>query len=198
MAIEYTAKQIVNDSPNITVFHLYKLLNYDGAGNNLYFCDLDEDYTHTDSNTYKAIPIKLSDITQSDDGKLNDATLAIGNADRAMEYYILNYELVGKLVEVIFVYDLNGTKQTQSFVFEITNIKTNEEIATFTLGIGLDVLKQVFPRRKVFSNHCMWKFKSTECGYTGIATTCTKTYQGCHNRNRFGGFPSVKGTMIWI
>lgn len=198
MAVEYTAKQIANSNSSVVVFHLIRLINYDGAGNNLYFCDLDEDYTHTDSNTYKAIPLQIGEITQGDDGKLNDIPLAVGNVDRAIEYYILQYELSGKEVAIETVYQIGENKSSQIFTFNIKGIKANEDVATFTLGIGFDILKQTLPRRKVFANHCMWRFKSSECGYSGSATTCDKTYNGCKIKPNFGGFPSIQGTMIWI
>ncbi len=46
-------------------------------------------------------------------------------------------------------------------------------------------------------NFCIWKYKSTQCGYTGALATCTRTLDGTNgceahnNQVRFGGFPGI-------
>lgn len=61
--------------------------------------------------------------------------------------------------------------------------------------------------QKTLSNYapsCRWKvFKGTECGYSGSATTCDRSYQRCvdlGNQANFGGFrwlPSIQDKPIW-
>ena len=49
---------------------------------------------------------------------------------------------------------------------------------------------------RTVGHKCPWVFKGTECGYSGILTSCNKLYSdagGCSGRSnlhRFGGFPS--------
>ncbi len=56
---------------------------------------------------------------------------------------------------------------------------------------GLDPTARRIPER-VYSQLCTWKFKSTECGYTGSEfTVCNKTFANCTARARthsFNGF----------
>ena len=61
--------------------------------------------------------------------------------------------------------------------------------------------------QRTLSRHsasCRWKkFKGTECGYSGSATWCDRTYARCQalgNAANFGGFrwlPSIIGKEIW-
>jgi hypothetical protein len=42
--------------------------------------------------------------------------------------------------------------------------------------------------------HCGFEFKSKQCGYRGVVTSCDKTFEDCKrlgNVVRFGGFPAV-------
>ena len=45
-----------------------------------------------------------------------------------------------------------------------------------------------------YAQLCTWRFKSPQCGYTGGATSCNKTFTNCQShgcQHRFNGFPSV-------
>jgi len=67
-------------------------------------------------------------------------------------------------------------------------------------GVGLTLsrwmLSQVpAPRDRFIRTRCRWVFKSVQCGYVGVLTTCNKAFDdadGClgrANQDRYGGFP---------
>jgi hypothetical protein len=53
------------------------------------------------------------------------------------------------------------------------------------------------------SSSCQWTFKGTECGYSGEAGWCDKSYDRCKklsNPDNFGGFrflPEIAEKEIW-
>lgn len=70
-------------------------------------------------------------------------------------------------------------------------------------GLEIDLVTRA-NRASTLSNRrvgskCPWTFKGTECGYSGVETTCNKLYDdtgGCSgrsNQHRFGGFPDRAG-----
>lgn len=91
--------------------------------------------------------------------------------------------------------------------------KTGEtaEAVEFELASAMDFQGVQLPRRQIIANHCPWRYRSAECGYTGppvsdefdIITTdaardkCGKRLQSCKLRFGengelpFGGFPAA-------
>ncbi len=85
------------------------------------------------------------------------------------------------------------------------------EAMEFELSSALDFNGVELPRRQIIANNCPWRYRSTECGYTGppvadeydIITTdaakdkCGKRLQSCklrfgaNNPLPFGGFPAA-------
>jgi phage-related protein len=74
-----------------------------------------------------------------------------------------------------------------------TGTTADEKWVSFTLGAP-SPFRVRFPRNRILKDYCRWRFKSTECGYSGGETTCDKTLAQCRLRSnsaRFGGFPGV-------
>lgn len=67
----------------------------------------------------------------------------------------------------------------------------------FDLKSELDLRGVKLPRRLILKNVCQWKYKGTECGYTGSLIACDKSLAACKahfgasNPLPFGGFPGV-------
>lgn len=88
------------------------------------------------------------------------------------------------------------------------SVETNE-IVEFELGPAMDVTGVMLPRRQIIQNICPWKYRSSECGYTGTnyfdandvsvgslaLDVCGKRLGSCKTRFGlyaelpFGGFP---------
>ena len=106
---------------------------------------------------------------------------------------------------------------TQEFPLDVFFIerKTAENALTITwqLASVLDLEGLLLPKRIITQNYCQWKYRSSECGYTGgpvaesddtptsnpLLDVCGKRVQSCQLRfpNQslpFGGFPgAIKG-----
>ena len=133
-------------------------------------------------------------------GKMPSVTLTISNADRTMEGYINKGEgFIGDEVRLIIVYagDLT-TDPAIDEVFAIKSVEITSEFASFTLGIPNPLLEP-FPSVIYNRRICRFKFKESDCGYSGGDTTCEKTMTDCiskSNQDRFGGFPGIPGSFF--
>ena len=86
-------------------------------------------------------------------------------------------------------------------IFYIDSYTADQNNVEFTLTGKFDVLGVDLPARRYSRNYCAWKFKSAECGYSGVEITCNKTKQRCkqlNNYQRFGAFPSVPTRRIYV
>jgi len=154
-----------------------------------------------DGNVYERSAIKHSELTQSTDGKINDVTLTVGNADRVIQYLIETYDLIKKPIRILEIFE--GVDECISHTYTIKAAKTKKDSAIFTLSIGFDFLKLEVPARKVSSRICGWDFKGTDgaCGYAGPDTTCDHTWEDCKakgNVSRIGCFPGVINERIYF
>jgi len=88
------------------------------------------------------------------------------------------------------------------------------EVVEFELTAGTDVAGVMLPRRQIIQNLCQWRYRGTECGYTGTNyfqqddtqtpnpndDKCGKRVSSCKARFGetselpFGGFPAA-GTI---
>lgn len=189
-----------NASANKPIF-LYTIHDYDGADGNLYFAEHDADVVF-DGVTYSKFPIKHEFTTENTQNQIDAVSLSVANVSRLIEAYLMNYDLRGKKVDIIMVWanrlDDADSKIVSSYYID-TYIATEQSV-TFTLSSKFDLLDVPLPARTCLRNYCSWKFKSTECGYSGAETICNKTMQKCRelsNQLRFGGFPSVPTDRIY-
>lgn len=149
-------------------------------------------------NEYIAIPFELDLISETSKGEIPRVELRISNVTRVlqpyMEYY---YGAVGQPVKIITVHtdNLDSDYSDLELEFEIVGTEATAEWLTVHLGIPNPMNKR-FPKEKYVANHCNWRFRSPQCGYTGEAQFCDRTYETCkrlRNTRRFGGFRGLKG-----
>lgn len=101
------------------------------------------------------------------------------------------------LVSIVSVQPDNTTAVMDfSEIFEVVSAGANDFVVNFEIGAENPLVK-VFPQRRQMRDRCPYRFKSTECGYTGSATSCDLTLtgdNGCRvkgNQARFGGYPAI-------
>ncbi len=196
-----TAQNQVLTAEELVTFYLYEL-EYDPMEEPLRWTNWDVAVTY-DGKTYEPQSIKHTEISQSSDGKLNDVTLTIGNLDRQIQYYIEQYNLMGKKVTIRHILadkdaSIKGDLRT---VFTIKGAKTNRSTAAFTLSVGIDFVKAQVPARRMFARFCSHQFKDENCRYSGTQTTCSKTFSECKrkgNIRNFGGFPAILNERIYF
>jgi len=170
--------------------------------------------------TYEPLPILAAGYERSTTGQVAQPSLTVANVLGTFTQVISSLDdMVGAKVtrrRTLGKY-LDGEPQadpTQEFPLDIFFIerKTAENALTISwqLASVLDLEGLSLPRRIVTQNYCQWKYRSSECGYTGgpVATVndtptsnpsldiCGKRVQSCQLRfsNQslpFGGFPGA-------
>jgi lambda family phage minor tail protein L len=183
-----------NAEVNKPIF-LYVIYNWDGASNNLYYTNHKTNITYN-GQVYTKFPGTHEAIGENTTGEIDTVRFTLGNATRVIGYYLENYEWRGKKVSIIQVFadKLDDASANITDTYYIDSYSTTKEGATFILTSKFDILNVVLPARRYSRNYCGWKFKSTECGYSGAETECNKTLARCRilsNSERFGGFPSI-------
>lgn len=178
-------------------------------------------------NVYTAFPVKASGFEFNGQGQSPRPALLVSNIAGAITALVLQYEdIVGAKVTRIrtlakyldavnFPGGVNPSADpTAEFprdIFYVDRKSTESpEVVEFELAAAMDVTGVMLPRRQIIQNVCPWKYRSTECGYTGtnyfdaddVATTvgndvCGKRLTSCQARFGqyaelpFGGFPAA-------
>jgi lambda family phage minor tail protein L len=175
--------------------------------------------------TYAAYPIEAEGFELTAKGAIPRPTMRIANANSAISALLLVYNpLQAKVTRirtckkfldaVNFTGGTNPTADpTAKFEDEIWYIdrvaNENPQLVEFELTSKLDLTNLALPRRQVLE-HCPWRYRGAECGYTGRryfdlndkATNaandqCGKRYSSCAKRFTsgnlpFGGFPGAR------
>lgn len=135
---------------------------------------------------------------KAESGKQPEVTLSINDYTQTIQGYMQEYGGgVGSNVTLAIVRG-DALDQPAEIVeyFQIVGASAAAYDATFQLGAENAVMK-TFPRRRQHRDFCQWRFKSAECGYTGVLTTCDlglQTSNGCtahSNTINFGGYPGL-------
>lgn len=186
---------------------LYTVYNYDGAGNNRYFAEADEDiwfrtvYYLTDvegnhlydvegnrlcvdydaGQTYTRFPITFDRISENTRGEIDQMRVTVSNISRLIQSDLEAYDLEKCRVSIktVFYEYLDDTNVVIEDIFYIDSYTADEKDVVFTLSSKFDILDISLPLRKYTRNSCPWKFKGTECGYAGSETSCSRLLSRC-------------------
>ena len=167
-------------------------------------------------NTYTRLPVKAEGFEYSNTGTLPRPTLTISNLDGTMTTLLLlvnattpGNDLGGATVKRIRTLKkyLDGETAADphaKFPDEIWYVdrkaSENRDSVSFELASKFDLAGVMIPKRQIIANICQWKYRSTECGYTGsiyfdandnnvatlAADVCGKRVSSCNAR--FGQF----------
>lgn len=143
--------------------------------------------------TYQSFPFKADVIKSSDDGKIPTVNLLVSNVDKILMPYVEAFSgMVSSKVVLYTVnsYNLGDNYSDLTMTFSILSSSISNEWITFSLGAP-SPLRKKFPPDRYLATSCSWEFKSIECAYAGVDTTCTRRYSDCVNKgndSRFGGF----------
>ena len=134
-------------------------------------------------NSYVRLPIKADGFEYSNTGTLPRPTLTISNLDGVMTTLLLlvnattaGNDLGGATVKRIRTLKkyLDGEAAADphaKFPDEIWYVdrKANEsrDSVSFELASKFDLAGVMIPKRQIIANICQWRYRSTECGYTG-------------------------------
>jgi lambda family phage minor tail protein L len=128
-------------------------------------------------NTYEALPIISTGYERNTTGQIAQPTLTVANILGTLSSAIKDYDdLVGSKVtrRRTFAKYLDGEPYadiTQEFPIDIFYIERKLEesalVISWQLGSVMDLEGLQLPRRVITQNHCLWKYRSSECGYVG-------------------------------
>ena len=178
--------------------------------------------------TYEAFPIQVEGFEFNGNGQIPRPKLKVANVTGAITAMVLIYQdLVGAKITrkrtlakyldaVNFPGGVNPTADpTAEFADDIYYIdrKSREtcDVIEFELAASFDLEGVNLPRRQIVQNVCPWRYRSSECGYTGasyfdandrsVASStqdiCGKRLSSCQARFGqnaelpFGGFPAA-------
>jgi lambda family phage minor tail protein L len=135
------------------------------------------------SQTYTRIPIKADGFEYTNTGTLPRPTLSISNLDGTMTTLLLlvnattaGNDLGGAEVRRIRTLKkyLDGESAAdpnaqwpQERWFVDRKASESRDVVTFELASKFDLAGQKIPKRQVIANVCQWKYRSSECSYTG-------------------------------
>lgn len=190
-----------NKETNRPIF-LYTVYDIDGSGVNLNYAGYDVNLTFNGIE-YLAFPISHEAIPENSSGQIDEVKVKISNASRLAQSYLELYDLRGKRVDIITVFSdkLSNPAYKAVDTFYVDSYTADQSVVEFSLSSKFDIMDVNIPQRKFMRNYCQWKFKSTECGYTGSEASCNKTFGRCKelsNRVRFGGFPSIPQQRTYV
>jgi phage-related protein len=180
----------------IRSFKLLKLDTY-------YFTDCDQSIQYS-GDTYSPRPIILEGFSASGEMPLEGGTIKIGDVDLTIASLVLNNSLKDKdvvIYETYFDSSMNIVGTELVFEGRVEGQELPDEYwAVLKVSPYRYSMNITIPRRYII-RLCGWTFKSSDCGYSGSETDCSKTWERCGvlgNRARFGGFPFLpkKGTRI--
>ena len=135
------------------------------------------------SQTYTRIPIKADGFEYSNTGTLPRPTLSISNLDGTMTTLLLlvNATTAGndlggaevrrirtlkKYLDGESAADPNARWPEERWFVDRKASESRDQV-TFELASKFDLAGQKIPRRQVIANVCQWKYRSSECSYTG-------------------------------
>jgi lambda family phage minor tail protein L len=200
--LDSTFKSEKNKASNSPIY-LYTIYDYDGVGTNLNFAEWDADVTYNGV-TYTKFPIKHEEITENTKGEIDVVKVSVANVNRVLQGYLETYDLRGKkvIIKIVWSNQLADADAYIDFTFYIDTYTATEQVVEFSLSSKYDIIDLEIPLGKYHRNYCRWKFKSSECGYSGGSTACDKRKTTCKNTMnnvaRYGGFPSVPTHRIFV
>lgn len=174
------------------------------------YTDLDLN-TYHGGNLYVSRGMKIGNITSGATVSAEKVEIELDDADQVITAFLLNEDVRNKAASLYF-----GVIARTAVGLETQLSRHVQEVwRGFVSGWELAgeadcritlthefVLWNKEPLRTQ-SSSCQWTFKGTECGYSGEAGWCDKSYDRCKklsNPDNFGGFrfiPEIAEKEIW-
>jgi phage-related protein len=181
----------------ITPIYLYAI-QYDSVSNLwLYYSSIASDVVFNGV-TYSKNAIKHDSIKEDSSGMLGSLSLKIQNVDKVMQYYLQNYGGLKEkkcLISIVWLEALSNSNCVIEHEYYIKSSTAENDMVSLNLGSAIDVLNLIVPKVVFSPTRCQHdEFKGTGCGYSGVTTTCNRTFKACialGNQAKFGGFPGV-------
>jgi lambda family phage minor tail protein L len=177
---------------------------------------------------YLPFPVKVSGFELSANGQLPRPKLQVANVTGIITTLVLTYQdLIGAKVTrkrtlakyldaVNFTGGVNPTADPDAafpddvYFIDRKSSETRDAVE-FELAASIDLQGVMLPRRQIIQNVCSWRYRGTECGYSGTnyfdagdvpvanlsQDVCGKRLSSCkvrfgqYSNLPFGGFPAA-------
>lgn len=194
-------KQEIAKETNKPIY-LYEVKDYDDNGASLYLTESVSNVTFN-GHSYVAFPISHERVGDNSKGEVDTLKIKMGNVSRLIESYLHQYEWRGKevVISIVWLDKLDDTDNVATDSFFIESYTSDQKSVEFNLSSKFSVMSTTIPTRCYSRTFCRWKFKSSECGYSGAEVLCNKTLIRCRelsNQVRFGAFPSIPTRTIYV
>lgn len=153
-------------------------------------------------NTYEAFNFVVDKPGADGKGAITTLPLKIANAQRVLRPYLDAYDGgVGLPVTMTIINPAMADEDYSELTATLYNLATDSDSAWvyFTLGPYNPRNKQC-PPDQYLATSCRFDFvDDPRCGYSGPATTCSRTLDNCRvlgNSRRFGGFPGLSNRSL--
>lgn len=157
-----------------------------------------------DSITYTPYVVSHDSLSENLSGKMNIATMRLGNTSREIQAYLEQYDGLRQkkvVIKLVWFGELANDSCYMEDTFYVEDSSSDQSEVILTLAPALDVVDVRLPRRTFFRAYCLFDFKGSACGYVGAESSCNKTFQRCEelgNVSRFGGFPGIPMKRLLI
>lgn len=137
----------------------------------------DDSFVQWKGQTYTAFPIQAGGFDISTKGQMPQPEITVANVFGSFSSVVSSADdLIGAKVtrrRTLFKYLDNGPSPDSSqefpddiFYIERKTSETNLSI-TWQLASKIDLEGLLLPRRVITQNHCLWRYRGPECGYSG-------------------------------
>lgn len=149
--------------------------------------------------TWTAFSFEVGDITY-DEKEEPTIDFKVSNINKVIGGYVEDYSGGdGATVRLIVVNsaNLDSTTADTDETFVVSSANITNSIVSFR--VGSDSATTIRRPACIYNGRCCrWKFKSVQCGYNGVETTCNKTLSRCRELNnsiRWGAFYGISGKI---
>ncbi|MEO2122084.1 MAG: hypothetical protein ABGY10_01955 [bacterium] len=167
---------------------------------------------------YSPFPIMMETMEESGQGDLPYINVTVSNVERVLNNYMEQRNgLLDQKVKMQLVNEANLINDAASITINLVIRETTVTENAITFRLSHHPFFEIdMPHQRFYRGRCRWAFKSTQCGWTGLATdsdTCDKTLDGANGCQahgdtttadggtashpaRFGGFPGIPRRRI--
>lgn len=147
--------------------------------------------------TFTRAPVKIEEIGEAV-GTLTEFGVALPNIAGDMSRKLGDDELKGRdaILHMLPERQAGAASGALSATFKVLSARCDQKQAVLLLGAFGSGRINV-PTVRFNRTRCRWTFKSAQCGYVGVETTCDKSFAGtggCFgraNQARYAGFPNL-------
>lgn len=147
------------------------------------------------------IPFPFDIDLKYESGGIPNITLTLNDHEKIVSSIVRDYAGgVGSNVRLLVVNSANLDDPPElTEYFQVISASSQGYAMNWTLGAE-NALSVAFPKRRQMRDRCAWRYKGSECGYSGAMPSCDLSLtgpNGCEahsNTVNFGGFPGIRST----